>query len=64
MQKGILFTGSSSNRFWKDPTKDLKNDSILNRSFGGSKIKGLIEKFNQDILKFQQKNISHLFWQQ
>ena len=31
LQDGILFTGSSSIRFWKDPAKDFNNPKILIR---------------------------------
>ena len=57
MQNGILFTGSSSIRFWKDPVKDFNNDKILNRGFGGSQIIDLIENFDQIILKYQPEKI-------
>ena len=57
MQEGILFTGSSSIRFWKDPAKDLNNSSIINRGFGGSQIIDLIENFDQVILKYHPKKI-------
>jgi len=56
-QGGILFTGSSSIRFWKDPAKDFNNPTILNRGFGGSQIIDLIEKFDQVILKYHPKKI-------
>ncbi len=56
-QLGILFTGSSSIRFWKDPVKDFNNDEILNRGFGGSQIIDLIENFDQIILKYHPKKI-------
>jgi lysophospholipase L1-like esterase len=57
MQEGILFTGSSSIRFWKDPVEDFNNDKILNRGFGGSQIIDLIENFDQIILKYHPKKI-------
>ncbi len=56
-QGGILFTGSSSIKFWKDPVKDFKNSQILNRGFGGSQIIDLIENFDQVILKYHPKKI-------
>ena len=31
LQGGILFTGSSSIEFWKNPEKDFNNNQILNR---------------------------------
>ena len=57
VQEGILFTGSSSIRFWKDPVKDFNNNEILNRGFGGSQIIDLIENFDQIILKYHPKKI-------
>jgi len=57
LQEGILFTGSSSIRFWKNPVKDFNNDKILNRGFGGSQIIDLIENFDRIILKYHPKKI-------
>ena len=55
LQEGILFTGSSSIRLWKDLAKDFNNPKILNRGFGGSEIIDLIENFDQVILNIIQK---------
>lgn len=57
LQEGILFTGSSSIKYWKDPAKDFNNSVILNRGFGGSQIIDLIENFDQVILKYHPKKI-------
>ena len=57
LQECILFTGSSSIRMWKNPTKDFNNPKILNRGFGGSQIIDLIENFDQLILKYHPKKI-------
>lgn len=57
LQEGILFTGSSSIRLWKDLSTDFSNTKILNRGFGGSEIIDLIENFNQIILKYHPKKI-------
>lgn len=57
MQNGILFTGSSSIRMWRDPAKDFNNPKILNRGFGGSQIIDLIENFDQVILKYHPQKI-------
>lgn len=54
-QGGVLFTGSSSIRFWKNPAKDFNNPKILNRGFGGSQIIDLIENFDQIILQYHPK---------
>jgi len=56
-QGGILFTGSSSIKFWEDPAKDFNNPQILNRGFGGSQIIDLIENFDRVILKYHPKKI-------
>ena len=57
LQEGILFTGSSSIRMWKNPAKDFNNPKILNRGFGGSQIIDLIENFDQVILKYHPQKI-------
>lgn len=57
MQDGILFTGSSSIRMWKNPAKDFNNPKILNRGFGGSQIIDLIENLDQVILKYHPQKI-------
>lgn len=57
LQEGILFTGSSSIRFWINSAKDFNNPKILNRGFGGSQIIDLIENFDQVILKYHPKKI-------
>jgi lysophospholipase L1-like esterase len=57
LQNGILFTGSSSIRMWKNPAMDFNNPKILNRGFGGSQIIDLIENFDQVILKYHPQKI-------
>ena len=57
LQYGILFTGSSSIRMWKNPAMDFNNPKILNRGFGGSQIIDLIENFDQVILKYHPQKI-------
>lgn len=56
-QNGILFTGSSSIRFWQNPAKDFNNPTIINRGFGGSELIDLIENFDRLILKYHPKKI-------
>jgi lysophospholipase L1-like esterase len=41
-KKLILFTGSSSIRFWNDLKKDFPKHNILNRGFGGSEMSDLL----------------------
>ena len=57
MQEGILFTGSSSIRFWKNLAQDFNNPKILNRGFGGSQIIDLVENFDKIILQYHPKVI-------
>lgn len=54
---GILFTGSSSIKFWQSPSKDFSNPEIIKMGFGGSQIIDLIENFDKVILKYQPKKI-------
>lgn len=57
-QKGtILFTGSSSIRFWPDPQGDFNNKLILNRGFGGSQIQDLIDNFDRIIVRYKPATI-------
>ena len=46
----ILFTGSSSIRFWDSLNKDMKPLEVLNRGFGGAQISHVIHHF-EDIVK-------------
>ena len=57
LQGGVLFTGSSSIRFWKDPIKDFNNPNILNRGFGGSQLIDLVENFDRVILQYHPVKI-------
>lgn len=57
LQGGILFTGSSSIEFWKNPKEDFNNNQILNRGIGGFQISNLIDNFDQIILKYHPKKI-------
>ena len=42
-QNGVLFIGSSSIRLWKTLESDFPNHDVINRGFGGSKIKDSVE---------------------
>ena len=46
----ILFTGSSSIRFWDSLNEDMKPLEVLNRGFGGAQISHVIYHF-EDIVK-------------
>lgn len=54
---GILFTGSSSIKFWESPSKDFENSKIIKTGFGGSQIIDLIENFDEVIYKYEPKKI-------
>jgi lysophospholipase L1-like esterase len=56
-KNGILFTGSSSIRMWKDlPTADSKLP-MLNRGFGGSQIPDITRNFDRLIPLYAPKQI-------
>jgi hypothetical protein len=56
-KNGILFTGSSSIRMWKDlPTADSKLP-MLNRCFGGSQIPDITRNFDRLIPLYAPKQI-------
>ncbi len=57
LQEGVLFTGSSSIRFWKDPVKYFNNPNILKRGFGGSQLIDLVENFDRVILQYHPDKI-------
>jgi len=48
----IVFTGSSSIRFWIDVAQDLQNEKIINRGFGGSEFSDLVENYDRVIKKY------------
>jgi lysophospholipase L1-like esterase len=52
-RKLILFTGSSSIRYWKDLTKDFSKHNVLNRGFGGSELTDLLYYAKPLILNYQ-----------
>lgn len=49
----ILFTGSSSIRFWDSLSKDFNGFNVLNRGFGGSQIDDLLLHTERVIFKYQ-----------
>lgn len=53
----ILFTGSSSVRFWRSLEEDFPNVNVLNRGFGGSHFSDLIYFSDQLILQYLPKKI-------
>lgn len=53
----VLFVGSSSFRLWKDLNKDLDNDKILNRAFGGATLLDMIYFKDQILLNYHPSKI-------
>ncbi|MBL7873589.1 MAG: G-D-S-L family lipolytic protein [Cyclobacteriaceae bacterium] len=56
-RKLILFTGSSSIRFWKSLATDFPNHHTLNRGFGGSEMSDLLFYAEQLVIKHKPKEI-------
>lgn len=56
-KKLILFTGSSSIRFWKSLKSDFPTYNTLNRGFGGSEMSDLLHYANQLIIQYSPKEI-------
>ncbi len=56
-RKLILFTGSSSIRFWSALRKDFPNHNVLNRGFGGSEMSDLLYYTESLILNYNPKEI-------
>ncbi len=53
----VVFTGSSSIRFWKNLDKDCHQIPILNTGFGGSHMSDLLYFLDQAVLRFQPAKI-------
>jgi len=53
----ILFTGSSSIRFWKTLAEDMAPHPVLNRGFGGSILPEMNHYFERIVKKYQPKII-------
>tara|TARA_B100001057_G_scaffold421495_1_gene442482 strand:- start:491 stop:1198 length:708 start_codon:yes stop_codon:yes gene_type:complete len=57
-EKGkILFTGSSSIRFWDSLKEDMEPLEVLNRGFGGAQISHVIHHFEEIIKPYNPKAI-------
>ncbi len=56
-KKVILFTGSSSIRFWKDISTYFPKKNILNRGFGGSEMSDLIDYVDKLIVAYKPRQI-------
>ena len=53
----ILFTGSSSIRFWSSLAQDFPDKAVLNRGFGGSELKDVRQFADRIIIPYQPKQI-------
>jgi len=53
----ILFTGSSSIKFWDSLEEDMKPLKVLNRGFGGAHISHVINHFNEIVKPYDPKAI-------
>lgn len=53
----ILFTGSSSIRFWDSLEKDMEPLKVLNRGFGGAQISHVIHHFEEIVKPYNPKAI-------
>ena len=56
-KKVILFTGSSSIRFWKDVQSYFPENNVLNRGFGGSTMKDMLYYTDKLIIPYKPKMI-------
>jgi lysophospholipase L1-like esterase len=56
-KKIILFTGSSSVRFWKDVPGYFPKHNVLNRGFGGSTMADLLYYTDKLIVRYKPKKI-------
>jgi lysophospholipase L1-like esterase len=54
---GIVFTGSSSIRFWKTLERDFPNTKIINTGFGGSQTDDLLHYLDELVINFEPKKI-------
>jgi len=53
----ILFTGSSSIRFWETLTQDMRPLTVLNRGFGGAHLVHVNHHFDQIVYPYNPKGI-------
>ena len=54
---GLLFTGSSSVRFWKTLDQDMAPYPVINRGFGGSQIADVTLYFDQVVTPYRPRAI-------
>ncbi len=53
----IVFTGSSSIRFWEDLAIDCNESKVVNTGFGGSQMSDLLYFVDQTILRFNPSEV-------
>lgn len=53
----IVFTGSSSIRFWEDLQDDCSNMPVINTGFGGSQMSDLLYFIDQAVLRFKPSKV-------
>ena len=53
----VVFTGSSSIRFWKNLKKDCAGTPVINTGFGGSHMSDLLFFIDQTVLRFQPEKV-------
>jgi len=56
-EKVIVFTGSSSIRFWEDLKTDCEGANVINTGFGGSHMSDLLYFLEQTVLRFQPTKV-------
>ena len=54
---GIVLTGSSSFRLWKNASEDMAPLPIVNRGFGGSTIPEMIHYIDETVLKYKPQTV-------
>src|SRR5271168_4341116 len=53
----ILFTGSSSIRFWTNLAQDFKGHKVINRGFGGSQISDVVYYADRIVMPYQPRRV-------
>lgn len=56
-QKAILFTGSSSIRFWEDLPQRFPNKKVINRGFGGAYLSDVVYYFDRIVIPYRPRKI-------
>src|SRR4051812_17257039 len=56
-KNGIVFTGSSSIRMWKDLETLYKDYQVINRGFGGSVLPQVNDYVNELVIKYKPRQV-------